>query len=56
MSIRNKIFTIAPILSLIILSCAKSPTEHKTGTITGTVYLEGEQDHSNITVALYPVR
>ena len=53
MSIRNNIFTIAPILSLIILSCAKSPTEPKTGTLTGTVLLEGEEDNSGITVALY---
>ena len=53
MSMRNNIITIAPILSLIILSCTKSPTEPDTGTLTGTVLLEGEQDHSGITVALY---
>ena len=34
-------------------TCHKNPTAPKTGTLTGTVYLEGEQDHSGITVALY---
>ena len=34
-------------------NCHKKPTAPKTGTLTGTVYLEGEQDHSGITVALY---
>ena len=53
MSMRNNIITIAPILSLLILSCAKSPTSPNTGTLTGTVLLEGEEDHSGITVAFY---
>ena len=35
------------------VTCHKNPTEHKTGTLTGTVLLEGKQDHSGITVALY---
>ena len=34
-------------------TCHKNPTAPKTGTLTGTVYLEGEQDHSGINVALY---
>ncbi len=33
------------------VTCHKNSTEPKTGTLTGTVLLEGEQDHSGITVA-----
>ena len=36
-----------------LVTCHKNPTAPKTGTLTGTVYVEGEQDHSGITVALY---
>ena len=41
------------LLVFFAVSCTKSPTEPKTGTLTGTVYLEGQTDHSGITVALY---
>ena len=52
-------FYIQTILTLLIIcfiafiTCHKNPTAPKTGTLTGTVLLEGEQDHSGITVALY---
>jgi len=42
-----------------VFSCSKSPTDSRSGTLTGTVLLEGQpvcagrQDHSGITVALY---
>jgi len=35
------------------LTCHKNRTESKTGTLTGTVLLEGKQDQSGISVALY---
>jgi len=38
---------------LFAVSCHKSPTSPDTGTLTGTVLLEGETDHSGIIVALY---
>jgi hypothetical protein len=44
------------LLVLLAISCTKSPTDSRTGTLIGIVLLEGEQDHSGITVALYPVR
>ena len=44
------IFSLPFLFSL--LSCT-SPTETPTGTLTGTVSLEGQSDFSNITVALY---
>ncbi len=47
-----KVFILA---FLLIVYCSKSPTSPETGTLIGTVYLEGEQDHSGITV-VYPVR
>ena len=49
------------ILTLLLLyfvnyvSCHKAPTAPNTGTLTGTVLLEGEQDHSGITVAFTPL-
>ena len=41
------------VLVLFAVSCSKSPTNSRTGTLTGTVLLEGQTDHSGITVALY---
>jgi len=44
---------------LLLVSCTKSPMDSPSGTLTGTVLLEGQpvcagrQDHSGITVALY---
>ena len=38
---------------LIQTACHKSPTDSQYGTLTGTVLLEGQTDHSGITVALY---
>jgi len=38
---------------LFVVSCSKSPTDSRTGTLTGTVLLEGQTNHSGITVALY---
>ena len=38
---------------LFAVSCSKSPTDSRTGTLTGTVLLEGQTDHSGITVTLY---
>jgi len=38
---------------LLAVSCTKTPTDSRTGTLTGTVLLEGQTDHSGITVALY---
>ena len=48
-----KLIIIFSISTLLLLGCTKSPTDSRTGTLTGTVFLEGEQDHSGITVALY---
>ena len=45
--------TLLIICFIALVTCHKNPTEPKTGTLTGTVLLEGEQDHSGITVALY---
>jgi len=44
------------LLTHFFLVCQKNPTAPETGTLTGTVLLEGQTDHSGITVALYPVR
>ena len=41
-----------PILFL-LGTCNKTPTNPETGTLTGTVKLEGQTKHSGITVALY---
>jgi len=47
------------LILFVVFSCTKSPTDSRTGTLTGTVLLEGQpvctgrQDHSGITVALY---
>ena len=38
-----------------LVTCHKNPTEPKTGTLTGTVLLEGQTNHSGVTV-VYPVR
>ena len=38
---------------LLAVSCSKSPTDSRTGSLTGTVLLEGQTNHSGITVALY---
>ena len=53
----HKQITSPPLLFclLIQLTCHKKPTEPKTGTLTGTVLLEGEQDHSGTTVAFTPL-
>ena len=40
-------------LFLFAVSCTKSPTDSRTGALTGMVVLEGQTDHSGITVALY---
>jgi len=40
-------------LFLLAVSCSKSPTDSRTGSLTGIVYLENQTDHSGITVALY---
>jgi hypothetical protein len=40
------------ILSL-SLACTKQPTSPDTFSLSGTVHLEGEEDHSGVTVALY---
>ena len=40
-------------LFLLAVSCSKSPTDSRTGSLTGTVLLEGQTNHSGITVALY---
>ena len=40
-------------LFLFAVSCSKQPTSPETGSLTGTVLLEGQTNHSGITVALY---
>src|SRR4030066_92417 len=40
------------ILSL-SLACSKHPTAPDTFSLSGTVHLEGQEDHSGVTVALY---
>ena len=54
--IRNHLMKIKyltiPILFL-LCACVKTPTTPETGTLTGMVKLEGQQDHSGISVALY---
>jgi hypothetical protein len=35
------------------LACSKSPTSPDTFSLSGTVHLEGQEDHSGVTVALY---
>ena len=47
--------TLLIICFIALVSCHKNPTEPKTGTLTGTVLLKGEQDHSGITVAFTPL-
>ena len=37
------------------LACKKGPTGPANGTLTGTVLLEGETNHSGITVAFTPL-
>ena len=52
--INNSKFKIHNFLTLIILllivACS---TEPQTGSLSGTINLEGQQDHSGITVAVY---
>lgn len=38
---------------LTCITCSKSPSENETVVFTGTVTLEGKQDHSGVTVSLY---
>jgi hypothetical protein len=40
-------------LLLFFLACTKQPTSPDTFSLSGTVHLEGQQDHSGVTVALY---
>jgi hypothetical protein len=40
-------------LLLFFLACSKTPTSPSTFSLSGTVHLEGQQDHSGVTVALY---
>ena len=49
----NNLLKIFPILILQFMSCSKQPTSPETGSLTGAVLLEGQTNHSNITVALY---
>ena len=49
----KNLLKIFPILILLLTSCSKSPTSTATGTLTGMVKLEGQQNHSGISVALY---
>ena len=49
----NNFLKIFLIFILLLMSCSKQPTSPETGTLTGTVYLEAQTDHSGITVALY---
>ena len=39
------------LLSLLILSCTS--TSPQTGTLSGTVHLEGQTDHSGIIIGIY---
>jgi hypothetical protein len=43
------------LLTILSLSfaCSKSPTPPDTFPLSGTVHLEGQEDHSGVTVALY---
>jgi hypothetical protein len=50
---RLKKLTILPLIPLLAGVCTKNPTSSLTGTLTGTVKLEGQRDHSGVTVALY---
>jgi len=45
--------TVFALVLFAVFSCTKSPTDSRTGTLTGTVLLEGQTDHSGVTVALY---
>jgi hypothetical protein len=45
-------YCLLTILSL-SLACSKSPTHPDTFSLAGTVHLEGEEDHSGVTLALY---
>ena len=37
----------------IAISCTKQPSAPSTFSLSGTVHLEGQEDHSGVTVALY---
>ena len=41
------------IILSIAISCSKTPTPPDTFSLSGTVHLEGQEDHSGVTVALY---
>ena len=43
------------LLTLFFIVCHKNPTAPNTGTLTGTVLLEGQTDHSGISVAFTPL-
>jgi hypothetical protein len=45
-------YCLLTILSL-SLACSKTPTSPDTFSLAGTVHLEGQEDHSGVTVALY---
>ena len=49
----NNLLKIFLISILLLMSCSKQPTSPETGSLTGTVKLEGQTNHSGITVALY---
>ncbi len=40
---------------LLLCACGKSPTAPETGTLTGKVTLEGQTNHSGISVAFTPL-
>jgi hypothetical protein len=42
-----------PVELLFYGACTKQPTSPDTFSLSGTVHLEGEEDHSGVTVALY---
>jgi hypothetical protein len=56
---RYFIFTIlaislaCPVELLFYGACSKNPTNPETFSLAGTVRLEGQEDHSGVTVALY---
>ena len=47
---QGKHFTFYILIIITLLSCT---TEPQTGSLSGNIYLEGEEEHSGITVALY---
>jgi len=49
----NNLLKISLLLILLFVYCSKQSTSPEMVTLTGTVKLEGQQDHSGISVALY---